>query len=208
MNITDLTLSHAEMIKHLVDEHAPNFPDQPVFVETGSGMSTLGLAAAGQKCNAKMYSCDYNQDKVNGLLAKTKNKLDNVEFLVGDSVKSLTTLAQRHGEFHFLHLDSAGSAMHTFREFMAIESYLKPGTCLLIDNAALPGATGMLSDVRKGKILVPYLLASDHWDVFIHPKSGSSMVSATFRSEADFAEPDYELQGWVDEWATHFENQL
>lgn len=208
MTVTDLTLSHADMIEWLVDKHGANFSEQPIFVETGSGVSSVGLAAAGKKFNAITYSCDYNQDKVNGLLAKAGDRLTNVAFIVGDSVKSLTEIAEKYGRFDFLHLDSAGSALHTFREFMAIESYLKPGTCLLIDNAALPGAINMLSDVRKGKILVPYLLASAHWDVFIHPKSGSSMVSAVFREEATYAEPDYELEGWVDHWQDHFEKHL
>ncbi len=208
MKVTDLTLSHGEMIKLLVRENIPHFPAQPVFVETGSGVSTLGLAEAGQECNAKLYSCDHNQDKVNALVERTHGKLDQVEFFIGDSLESLASIAEKHGEFHFLHLDSAGSALHTFREFMVIEPYLSPGTCLLIDNAALPGATDVLSDVRKGKILVPYLLALAHWDVHVHPKAGSSMVSATMHEEAAFAEPDYELQDWVDHWSDHFDKYL
>ena len=59
LKVTNRTLSHGEMIKLLVRENIPHFPAQPLFVETGSGVSTLGLAEAGQECNAKLYSCDH-----------------------------------------------------------------------------------------------------------------------------------------------------
>ena len=91
---------------------------------------------------------------------------------------------------------------------MAIQGYLKPGACLLIDNAALPEEKVVLTEVRKGKILVPYLLASAHWSVQAHPKAGGSMVSATLHKEANFAEFDYEYPEYVDKWQKYFAENL
>jgi hypothetical protein len=70
----------------------------------------------------------------------------------------------------------------------------------LIDNAALPGEKALLTACRKGKILVPYLLASPHWQVFAHPHAGDSMISAIYKDEPSYANPDYEYSGWKDSW--------
>jgi predicted O-methyltransferase YrrM len=205
---TDLTLTRSEMIKKLTQEHSHFFPSQPIFVETGSGVSTLGMAEVGREYNAKVYSCDRNQEKIDELIARTKGKLDNVEIIIGHSVDILEEICKKHGEIHFAHLDSGGSAMLTFNEFMAIQDYLQPGACLLIDNAALPEEKDVLTEVRKGKILVPYLLASSHWDVQAHPKAGGSMVSATLHEEGNFAEFDYEYPEYVDDWRNYFAENL
>lgn len=205
---TDLTLTRLEMIKKLTKEHSNFFPNQPIFVETGSGVSTLGIAEVGREFKAKVYSCDRNQEKIDELIARTQEKLNNVEILIGHSVDCLEEIVKKHGEIHFAHLDSGASAMLTFREFMTIQDYLKPGACILIDNAALPGEKDVLTEVRKGKILVPYLLASSHWDVQAHPKAGGSMVSATLNEEGRFAEFDYEYPEYIDGWRNYFAENL
>lgn len=128
MKTTELELTRGEMIKKLIKEHSQSFPRKPIFVETGCGLSTIGLAEAGKEFNAKIYSCDRNREKVNELKARTNGRLDNVDFLVSDSLENLAKIAEKHAEIQFLHLDSAASAMHTFREFMAVEPALKPGS--------------------------------------------------------------------------------
>lgn len=205
---TDLTLTRIEMIKKITKEHSDFFPSQPVFVETGAGVSTLGMAEVGKKYNAKVYSCDRNPEKIDELIRRTNGKLDNVEIIIGHSVDLLREIVKKHGEIHFAHLDSGGSAMLTFEEFMTLQDYFKPGASILIDNAALPEEKDVLTEVRKGKILVPYLLASSHWDVQAHPKAGGSMVSATLHAEGKFAEFDYEYPEYVDDWRNYFDQNL
>jgi predicted O-methyltransferase YrrM len=107
---TNIKITRGELINKLTHEHCQFFPSQPIFVETGSGISTLDLAEAGKKFNAKVYSCDRNQEKINQLIARTRGKLDNVEILVGDSLENLAKIAEKHSQIHFAHLDGAVSA--------------------------------------------------------------------------------------------------
>jgi hypothetical protein len=199
--------THGELIGLLLDRYRERLPEWPVFIETGCGISTLLLAEAGRAVNARIYSCDFNIDKVRALQQRAGDRVSNIEFLTGDSVALLQRLAQEHEQVHFLFLDAAASAMHTFREFQVVEKALKGGSILLIDNAALPGETRLLSPCRKGKIIVPYLQASAYWEVFGHPDAGDSMISAVCHDRPDFADPDYEWPEYIDPWKWSFENQ-
>jgi hypothetical protein len=76
---------------------------------------------------------------------------------------------------------------------------------VLIDNAALPGARLLLSPCRKGKLLVPYLLASPVWRVKAHPRAGDSMVSALHDRAGARADASYEDPGYVDHWRATLE---
>ena len=201
--------SHGELIKILLEKDVDRLSGKkPVFVETGCGLSTLSLAEMGARVSATIITCDYNSEKADELRASSENILGNVRFMIGDSLDSLGKIAAEHPEIHFLFLDSAASAMHTFREFLLVEQCLKPGATVLVDNAAIPGAWRVLSPVRKGKILVPYLLASPCWEVTGHPESGDSMVSAVLRSEPDFADPAYEDADYIDNWRRLFKERL
>jgi SAM-dependent methyltransferase len=199
--------THGEMIKNLLSQHTDLIPDEPVFIETGCGISTLLLADIGKKYNAKIYSCDLNTDKVQALRLRAGERVSNVDFLIGDSTKLLQDLASKHHRVHFLFLDAAASAMHTFKEFQAIEQSLGPGSILLIDNAALPDQSRLLSPCRKGKIIVPYLLASEFWELSGHPDAGDSMISAVCHDNPGFADPAYEWPEYNDPWEWSFENQ-
>ena len=207
MNSPVRRYTHGEMINLLLDRYRDRMPEKPVFVETGCGISTLQLADAARALNAKIYSCDFNAKKVDALRQRAGERVSIVEFLSGDSVTLLQRLAQDHEQVHFLFLDAAASAMHTFREFQVVERALKGGSILLIDNAALPGETRLLSPCRKGKIIVPYLQASAHWEVQGHPDAGDSMISAVCHESPDFSDPDYEWPEYVDPWEWSFENQ-
>ena len=100
--------------------------------------------------------------------------------------------------------------MHTFREFQVLERSLKAASCVLIDNAALPkkNAKFLLSPCRKGKILVPYLLASARWEVHGLPTAGDSMVSAFCHERTNFADPSYERSEYCDPWESVFDKHL
>lgn len=201
------TQSHGDLIKALLGQDAGNLTDA-VFVETGCGVSTLALAEIGRRVGATVYSCDYNPEKAEQLKASAGDVLSNVNFVIGDSLESLRAIAAKHPVIRFLFLDSAASAMHTFREFLLVESCLRTGSRVLVDNAALPKQKMVLSPVRKGKILVPYLLASPFWEVTGHPGAGDSMVSAVMRAEPDYADRDYEDPEYIDNWRAKFNREL
>ena len=199
--------SHGEMIEKIIRERQDFFKDSPVFVETGCGMSTVSLSKCANEFNAVAYSFDYNSDKSDELKERVGDQVANIEFVIGDSLENLPEIVAKH-TIDFLFLDSAASAMHTFREFLICEPALKPGASLLVDNAALPGEKLLLTPCRKGKVLVPYLLASPYWDVSAHPTAGDSMISATLQSEADFADFDYEHPEYIDNWKIAFDKKL
>jgi predicted O-methyltransferase YrrM len=195
------------MIEKLLKEHIPFFKDNLVFVETGCGLSTIALNKYAKELNALAYSLDYNIEKCNDLKSRSGDQLDCIKFVIGDSLENLHEIVAKH-TIDFLFLDSAASAMHTFREFLICEPALKPGACLLVDNASLPYEKRLLSPVRKGKIIVPYLLSSPYWEVFAHPIAGDSMISAILHREANFADPIYEHPEYIDNWRTHFDKGL
>ena len=199
--------THGGQIRRSLETFQHLLPETPVFVETGCGISTLSLAEAGRKYNAVIYSCDYNQKKIDALKKRAGERVDNVTFVTGDSIESLGELSGNHPHIHFLFLDAAASAMHTFREFQAAETSLGPGSLLLIDNAALPGETRLLSPCRKGKVIVPYLQASECWEVFGHPLSGDSMISAVHHAKPGYADPSFEWPNYVDPWEWSLENE-
>ncbi len=196
-----------ELISVLLTDMENELPQHPIFVETGSGISTVSLARLGGRFNAKVHSCDFNPPKL-GYLLENVGSVDNVQFHEGDSLSSLTELCSQLDQVDFLFLDSAASALHTFQEFKIAEPLLKPGSCVLIDNAAHPKQRLRLGPCRKGKILVPYLLASADWEVSFYPRTADSMVAAYRRSEGYYADGEYEHPDYVDEWEKHFFQQL
>jgi len=198
--------SYGERIEREIRRKQHHFGDQPVFVETGCGLSTIALARVAKELGATAYSLDVNEEKSRHLRARFGKQLDHVHFVIGDSLANLSEIVAQHEVVHFVFLDSAASALHTFREFLAVEAAFRRGGCLLVDNAALPGEKDLLSPVRKGKIVVPYLLASPHWEVVAHPRSGDSMVAAIRHEEANFADPAYEHPDYVDNWRARFAN--
>jgi hypothetical protein len=130
--------------------------------------------------------------------------LCEVNLVAGDSLDSLAAIAARHGRIDFALLDSAPSATHTLREFLLLEPRFGPGSRLLVDDAALPGARLLLSPCRKGKLIVPYLLASPFWTVTAHPRAGDSMVSAVLDAIGARADSGYG-PGYVDRWRSTFD---
>ncbi len=196
--------SQGEMIEWLLADRSECLGDHPVFVEIGSGVSTIHLSRCGRRLKASVYSLDINAEKIDALRSKAGDRIANVEFVVGNSLDILPDVVEGK-RIDFLFLDSAASALHTLHEFLICEPHLHPGACVLIDNAAMPAEKRPLSPARKGKILVPYLLASSHWKVRSHPRAGGSMVSAIYCADADFADPDYENPRHVDHWQEHFD---
>lgn len=202
------TMSHGDLITRLIDERQAGFHKPPLFVETGSGVSTVALARAVHKLNGFVYSCDYNNEKVSALKEAAGDDVASIRFQIGDSLDSLQKIAGENDYLDFVFLDSAASAMHTFREFSIVEKCLNPGAVLLIDNAALPDEECVLSPVRKGKVLVPYLLASPVWEVVGYPSAGDSMVAAFRHEKPEYADPGYEHPEYVDQWKALFEKEL
>lgn len=202
------TQSHGDLITRLSRDYQSGFHKPPVFVETGSGVSTVALARAANAMGGVVYSCDYNDEKVAALKEAAGGDVAAIHFQMGDSLDSLRQIAGQHERIDFLFLDSAASATHTFREFSIVEHCLQPGSVLLIDNAALPEEKRVLSPVRKGKILVHYLLASPVWEVIGYPTAGDSMVAAVRHEKPEYADPRYEHPEYVDHWSDLFAKEL
>ncbi|NNF02508.1 MAG: class I SAM-dependent methyltransferase [Bacteroidia bacterium] len=197
-------LAEGQQLRALVEENISLFDNNSIFVESGCGVSTPELANVVNRLGAKAYSCDLNQSKVDALKSQTGDQLNNIEFLVGDSLESFKKIRDKHDQINFTFLDSAASAMHTFNEFKLFEDRFKPGSMILIDNASLPCSKVMLSPVRKGKILVPYLMSSPFWEVIPFHSSGGSMVAAILRQDGIFADETLEDPDYIDEWKKRF----
>ncbi len=202
------TEDHGALIRRLLADLKPQVQRRLVFVETGCGLSTLALAEVADRTGAELYSCDVNGEKIAELRRRAGDALARVRFLEGDSLESVSQIAARHEFIDFALLDSAPSATHTLREFQLLEPRLGPGSRVLIDNAALPGARLLLSPCRKGKLLVPYLLASPFWTVTGHPRAGDSMVSALHDRAGARADSTYEDPEYVDHWRATFDRAL
>ncbi len=199
---------HGALIRELLETVQPARDHRLVFVETGCGLSTLALVEVARRTGARVYSCDLDPEKIEQLRERSRDALSEVTFLVGDSLESLAEIASRHGRIDFALLDSAPSATHTLREFLLLEPRFGPGSRVLVDNAALPGARLLLSPCRKGKLVVPYLLASPFWSVTAHPRAGDSMVSAVLDAIGARADAGYEDPGYVDHWRARFDRRL
>ena len=184
------------LIRRLLADVKPATQRPVVFVETGCGLSTLALAQMAERVGAHVYSCEVDPARIAALREREPELTGRVHFLEGDSVTSLQRIAARHEAVDFALFDSAPSATHTLREFQALESRLDAGARIAIDEAALPGARLLLGPCRKGKLLVPYLLASPVWRVSAHPRTSESMVSAVYdrigaRADASYEDPAY-----------------
>lgn len=184
--------SHSACIERIIDDK--NFlTGSSICLEIGCGETTSLMGKLGKKYNSTIYSLDIDEDKINKLKAREGDKVSNVKFLIGDSLDTLKEIIENHKRVDFAFLDSSASAIQTFKEFKIIEPYLAPNARIIIDNAAIPEKKFLLSPVRKGKILIPYLLSSDTWKVTSLARSGDSMVSAIRHMDGGHADIAYEL---------------
>jgi predicted O-methyltransferase YrrM len=197
---------HGDLIRSLLADVKPATQRRLLFVETGCGFSTLALAEVAARVGADVYSCEMNAQKIAELRARGGDALADVHFLEGDSLTSLARIAAHHEQIDFALFDSAPSATHTLREFQLLEPRLVAGSRVLVDDAALPGARLLLSPCRKGRLLVPYLLASPFWRVKAHPRAGDSMVSAVHDLIGARADATYEDPSYVARWREAFQS--
>lgn len=193
--------THVEAIQRILSERS-ELNRGFIAIEIGTGVSTMAFARSLRGVDsAKLYSIDISQEVVDRTEAETKPIFSNIEFRVGDSLESLDHLYSELTHVDFVLLDSAPSAMRTFEEFKILESKFRVGSCILIDNASSPECLAQLSECRKGKILVPYLLASPVWEVFFYPRSGDSMVFAQMSDHMNHADKNYEYEVDAQTWS-------
>jgi predicted O-methyltransferase YrrM len=190
------TRDQGSLIRRLLADLKPGTQRPVVLVETGCGLSTLALAEVAERVGGHVYSCELDPRRIQALRTASAGVLERVHFLEGDSRESLARIAARHESIDFALFDSAPSATQILHEFQALERRLLPGSRVLIDEAALPGARLLLGPCRKGKLLVPYLLASPVWRVTAFPRASNSMVSAVHdrvgaRADASYEDPAY-----------------
>jgi hypothetical protein len=194
--------AHGSVIDHYLSELAAdsNRSERRIFVEIGAGLTTGVIATHARRLNATFYTCDINEQllgKIAGNLAPDMR----VRPVPGDSLAVLTRIASEVDRVDFAFFDSAPSASRTFREFQILEPLFQPGSVIIADNASLPCAWFTFSGCRKGKILVPYLLASPLWQVIPWPHDGDSMIAALRHAEPLWADPDYEWSDYQgDNW--------
>lgn len=187
------------LILRLLDDLRAPQSRPPILVKTSSGAGTPALTAVAERTDGVVYCWDVDAAKIEDLRARGDGGSPNLHFVGGDSLEALGRIAARHDRVDFAFLGSAPSATHTLREFFALEARLGPGARLLIDEAALPGAR-LGARCRKGKLLVPYLLASPVWRVTAHPRVGASMISAVHDRVGARADARYEDPEHVDRW--------
>lgn len=161
-----------------------------VILETGAGKSTKIMAEFARAHNAICYSIDCCKELVT-FLDKQFNQDGCVQFLIKDSTSAINEICEAHTYIDFAFLDAAPSALQTFRDFTQLESRLRPGSIVVVDNATLPGKQTEAKPARKGLILVPYLLAMADWELFSHPASGGQMIAAIKRADSGYADPRY-----------------
>jgi hypothetical protein len=184
---------HGAVIEHYLSglNADPDRPGRPVFLEVGAGLTTAVIARQAQRLNAIFYTCDINEQLLGQIAGNLASKAD-VRLSPGDSLSVLRRVAAEVDRVDFAFLDSAPSALRTFSEFQILEPLFRPGSVVILDNASLPGARFTFSPCRKGKILVPYLLASSVWQVIPRHHDGDSMVAAIRHAEPRWSHPDYE----------------
>tara|TARA_Y100001970_G_C14125605_1_gene798776 strand:+ start:496 stop:1134 length:639 start_codon:yes stop_codon:yes gene_type:complete len=190
---------HGELISQIFRQNIKGFAKTPKIIEVGSGITTDFLNRLSLTYKCEVISIDNNSSKVKFLNDNIKNISPKLSFKVGDSLKILKNIVE-NSKIDLLFLDSAPSAIHTFKEFLICENALKSGSCLIIDNAKFPEEKIERNPARKGKIIVPYLLASKSWEVFSYPLSGDMMIVAMKRSEKKYADINYELDDYSDNW--------
>jgi predicted O-methyltransferase YrrM len=186
--------AHSAVIDHYLASLTAdaNRPGQPVFVEVGAGLTTGAIAGHATRLNAIFYTCDINEQLL-GEIASNLAPGSPARPAPGDSLSVLPRIAAEIDRVDFAYLDSAPSALRTFREFQILEPLFRPGSVVILDNASLPGAWFTFSPCRKGRILVPYLLASPLWEVIPWPHDGDSMIAAIRHAEPRWSHPNYEL---------------
>jgi predicted O-methyltransferase YrrM len=195
-----LRRTHGAVIDHYLSALRSDGQERLVFVEVGAGLTTSTIAAQARRLNAAFYCCDINgqllQEIAGSLAPGTVFHL-----APGDSVTVLSRIAAESDRVDFVFLDSAPSAMRTFREFQILEPLFRPGSIVISDNASLPGTRFTFSACRKGRILVPYLLASPFWEVTAWPRGGDSMIAAVRHAEPEWSDPAYEWSDYPgDNW--------
>jgi predicted O-methyltransferase YrrM len=155
--------------------------DQYHIIETGTmrnpgnwkdGQSSFLFTEFVQHHGGSVRSVDINPDAV----ATAANAIESACFQVicSDSVAWLNNLGDSLSSVDFFYLDSYDvkwvndhdSAEHHLQEFLMIESHLKPGAIVAIDDNSRFRDTGVRTG--KGRRIVEYLEAKNHLPVYDH----------------------------------------
>ena len=175
-------LSHCDALDEITERK--EFYKGNVLIETGAGETSKFLSKFCQKYDVEFHSFDIDDYKIRKVPTDEK-----VIFHHGNSLDKLKSFVQENKkEIKFVFLDSCGSAFHTFLEFRILEPHLKPGATVVIDNAVIYAGEithkdEIETEVRKGKVLVPYFQASPFWAVKFHPSYGHTMVEAVLEDK-------------------------
>jgi hypothetical protein len=122
----------------------------------GDGGSTIIFSHWAKEHGAKMFSVDISQPHIDLAKAASSSYLENIEFVLEDSVKFLKEFP---GQIDFLYLDSYDydeenpnpPQEHALKEIMAAYDKLTDHSIIMIDDCNIPGG-------GKGKLAIDYLI--------------------------------------------------
>lgn len=153
--------AHRRVLSQNLAEVLARTPE-PVVVETGcirwlneGTESTLTIASTLQGAGTFM-TFELRQEHIDNCRQLCHQWNEHITYVQGDSIMNLRKKV-RDGELQrvdFAFLDSTNDGDHAFREFKEIEACFVPGSILVVDDV-------LWAD--KGRVLVPYIEASDQW---------------------------------------------
>lgn len=184
----------------VLKKYLPKIPNpdnrRVVIVETGIGLSSFPLIEyVYAHPNVVLYCIDTSKEVIKSL----QEGLDpdrKVNFLHMDTEKGLQFVIGAEKYIDLLFFDAVPCAYRTFKEFQMCEHLLTPGSIYVMDNARIPEKEHIKGECkgaacRKGKVIVPYLLASPHWVVKAFPQEAGGMIGAIMQPDAKYSDPAY-----------------
>jgi predicted O-methyltransferase YrrM len=157
--------------------------DKLIVLETGAsssyrdGLFGLFLSYVTKKTNGKMISVDISEEIVETSKTIFKNAIKDLDYSanVGDSVSFLKNIDEIP---NLVHLDSwdfdvfnpLPSALHGWEEFRAIESKMKPGSIIIIDDNYIRGTLleWYFFDGKRDEVIINYPMLGKGAHVYQH----------------------------------------
>lgn len=167
--------AHLPLLKQQVEDVLQRVPD-PVLLETGSirkldegTESTLTIAST-LLDRGVFYSFELRPEHI-AISRECCGEFDRyVIYVEGDSVANLKdyVASGKLERIDFAFLDSANDGDHIWNEFQAIEGSFVPGSIMVCDDVV---------HADKGRVLVPYIEASDQWQSKVYNFENGMLVA-------------------------------
>jgi hypothetical protein len=119
----------------------------------GDGWSTLFFAERSKHVGGSLISIDLDVSVARDVL-RGYDVYEKVELVEGHSIRRLTELVRRGFQADVVLLDSDNDAMLTLHEFMIVQSLVRPGGIVMIDDVRTPDQPPA---AVKGNLVWPYI---------------------------------------------------